>query len=442
MGGHDSRAGVTGWMAFRSRHRDAGLVANPVRHDPASGPNADIIGRMAVRDIMENPFRPQPGRRPPCLAGRTAERNTLMQSARTLARGANGSERVIMAPRGYGKTALLTELRRGLAKDGPGLRVFSVRAADMRTDEDLLTTLSDPEGGRRAVRTGGGFTVSGLGGADKRHDVWVAAGAATRQLLSTAPTVLLIDEGSALRPDAAQTLLNAIEVLNGEQASVMLVIAGTPGVELALNNADASFWGRSGHTRLELLKPEASRAAVRKPLVDVGIEVDAEALRHVVETAHGYPHFLQLWGAALFDHAKRHSVAKLAPGDVEACAREFERGRDAMYATRIGELNRSGKAAAWGVAKAFRAAGADAEVSDAEIDRAIVRGLSAGGFSADRSDDERRRLASLGFFWEPDMSPAAGCRIGIPSLIDYTLEKLRGFGQDAPESSPDPRDHP
>ena len=386
--------------------------------------------------MRPNPFRPRAGRTPPVLAGRDDELDALVRAERMLSRGEDGDERVLIAPRGYGKTALLNTFEARLRGPRESIRnpprVVSITAADMETVDDMLIALSSPETGQVTRLTGGGFSVAGLGGGSASRDVRVNALTATRHLLRAHPTVLIVDEGSALQPTPARALLNAVQSVNRRSARVLLVIAGTPDTEHALNKAHASFWDKADKTRLDLLTADESRQAIEAPLSDSSIGIEPDALSHVADESHGYPPFVQVWGAALYEHAERAGSARLTMADIDASVRaRFEKVRNDLYAQRVNEMDRQLSMAALGVAKAFRD-NEDGALSRVAIWNAIDDAFHDAGVSGASTDDAYRELKHLGFFWRSDTRADAGYRRGIPSLMDYTARTL---GSPAPSRS-------
>ena len=378
-----------------------------------------------------NPFVPQPGQTPPLLAGRDDELKHLTDTAGALAEGRRGHMGALMAPRGYGKTVLLAEFANRLERPGPPhgtarpLRVLSINAVDMNTPDDLLAVLHAPEHGRHTRKTSGGVSVAGFGARFGR-DVHINIPTAVRHWLREMPTVLIVDEGAALRPDATQVLLNAAQSVNtNNRAQVMLTIAGTPGVEDALNRASATFWDKADKTRLSLLTDEAAREAIEKPLRDRGMRIEPDAIGVVVRESHGYPLFVQAWGKALFDHARRKGGAPLTTVDVDAARSAFLAKRNEIYAQRIGEMGGRLRDAALQVAKAFQAKGPAGVLSLKEVDIAIAKSLPDHmEDDAERIDKIHLDLKRLGFFWCDDVTEGLDYGRGIPSLMDYAVEVL------------------
>ena len=385
-----------------------------------------------------NPFVPQPGQTPPLLAGRDDELKHMTETARALAEGRRGHMGALMAPRGYGKTVLLAEFANRLERLGPRhgaarpLRVLSINAVDMNTPDDLLAVLHAPEHGRHTRKATGGVSVAGFGARFGR-DVHINIPAAVRHWLRETPTVLIVDEGAALRPHAAQVLLSAAQsVYTNKRAQVMLVIAGTPSVEDALNRASATFWDKADKTRLSLLTDAATRQAIEKPLADRGIRIDPDAMGVVVRESHGYPLFVQAWGKALYDHARRNGRAPLTVDGVDAARPAFLARRNEIYAQRIGEMGSRLRDAALQVAKAFQAKGPAGVLSLKEVDIAIAKSLPDHmEDDAERIDKMHLDLKRLGFFWCDDVSKGLDYGRGIPSLVDYAVRVLghEGYGR-------------
>ena len=77
-----------------------------------------------------------------------------------------------------------------------------------------------------------------------------------------------------------------------------------------LDVMNASFWSRLGEGGLgiEWLSEKAAKQALVEPLNAHGVDIDANALAHVVAQSQRYPYFIQLWGAALW---QRHPASTM-----------------------------------------------------------------------------------------------------------------------------------
>ena len=377
--------------------------------------------------MSANPFKPRAGRTPPTLAGRDDELKALKRAAHALARGEDGDEQVWIAPRGYGKTALLNAFEDYLIEnqhrlDKKNIRTLFITSSQMTSREELLHTLSSPETGEVVRQTGGGVSIMGVGGTIS-HETRIAPTTAVQHLLKAKRTILIVDEGASLRPNPTQTLLNAVQMVNRRSAQVMLVIAGTPDTEHALNQASATFWDKAKHMRLDLLPMAARQRAIEEPLAKVGIHMEPDALLSVANESHGYPPFVQWWGKCLYEHADRTGRTWLTVDDLGGTVRsQFERARDMIYEQRIGELDRPTMAAALGVARAFRDAG-EGDLREGDLWTAIDNAFPHPDVTEETKKDAYRALKYRGFIWRPKPDATAGYQRGIPSLVEYTLQR-------------------
>ena len=363
------------------------------------------------------PFRPGPGRLPPYLAGRDEEQALFRSRLAVLERGeAPPSEIILYGPRGNGKTALLVWMANE-TDSVPGVDVIKMTPSEFETRTEFAEILL-PESWWETVRPTE-FTVRGF----KWRPGENAPAPRIRSVLETRsarkPLVLLLDEAHTLDPRAGQELLNAAQEV-GQAAPFLLVLAGTPNLRAHLGTMGASFWNRGQKLRIGRLDESAAANAIRGPLQAEDTSISEDALAHVVRESHGYPYFLQLWGASLWNrvHADPSvSPQEITTTDTAACQSVFDSEKKYYYRDRYNELKKI---------RLLRPARAVAEVfeqrervSDLELDAAVRRGL---GLDAD--DDAVEAAAEqfdhLGFVWQsggrPDWEP------GIPSLMDYIRE--------------------
>ena len=236
--------------------------------------------------------------------------------------------------------------------------------------------------------------------------------------------VLLLDEAHRLEPRVGEELLNAAQAV-GRKAPFLLVLAGTPNLRDHLGTIGASFWNRSRKLPLGRLDESAAADAIRRPLEAEETSISDEALAHIVRESHGYPFFLQLWGAAVWNRAwadPSSPIRNLTAEDAAACQSLFDSEKNNYYLDRYNELEEGGLLeVARSVAESF----VDRQqVSPREIQAAVRR---EPGFDDDeKAMAARRTLGHLGFLWQaagtPDWEP------GIPSLMDYIREFVPSVG--------------
>ena len=374
---------------------------------------------MTLLDVS-GPFRPGTGGLPPYLAGREEEQALFRSLLAMLDRGEpTPSEIILYGPRGNGKTALL----RWMAKEvssvaGVDALKFTPSEFDTRTEfAEILLPESWWEVARPAE-----FTVRGFTWRPGENAPAPRIRSVLELRSKKKPLILLLDEAHTLDPRVGKELLNAAQEV-GREAPFLLVLAGTPNLRDHLGTMGASFWNRSRKLRVGRLDESAAADAIRLPLQSEDTAISEDALAHVVRESHGYPFFLQLWGAALWHRANADPTLprqRLTTADTAACQSLFESEKNDYYLDRENELERAGLLeAARSVAELFAE---QQRVSREEIRTAVRR---APGF-----DDEKKAFAArttlghLGFLWQ-----ASGTRDwepGIPSLMDYIREGVPG----------------
>ena len=373
----------------------------------------------------QGPFRPGAGGLPPYLAGRASEQALCRALLGDLRDGlAPPRDLVLHGPRGNGKTALLVWLRQEAASYG-GVEVLSLTPAGIPTEARLVERLASSSWWRRLAP--GQVSVRGItwrAGRDGPPPLDEALGARVRK----GPLLLLIDEAHTLDVHVGRALLNAGQQI-GRTLPFLLVLAGTPSLRAHLNAMNATFWNRAERRPVGRLDGPATAAAVRNPLRSEGIDVDEDALAHVVRDSHGYPYFVQLWGQAVWRQAAAADPPdtgggrRVTPAAVAAARGAVDREKDEYYLDRYEELEALRLLpAARAVADSF---GTRPLLDDAELESAIRSGLG-GAPGSDRTDAAKETLRDLGYVWRPAAKPA--WEPGIPSLMAYVQEHTPSRG--------------
>ena len=363
--------------------------------------------------IPSGPFRPGDGGLPPYLAGREGEQALFRSLLAMLDRGeAPPSEVILYGPRGNGKTALLVWIQE-VAAPSYAVDVLRLTPAKIRTDLELVERLLPRHWWDEVAADP--IACRGITWRPGKDAPAPAADEALAARVSKRALVLLLDEAHTLDPEVGQELLNALQEV-GRVAPLLSVLAGTPDLPAHLGTMGASFWDRSRQLPIGRLENSDAADAIRLPLGADGFSITDEALAAILGESDGYPYFLQLWGAAVWNRVSGGGSDRqeITVEDAEACRSTFEFEKNQYYLRRHDELdNLRLLPVARAVAEAFAA---QERLSDAELEEAIRRGLG-------RDDDDdaveaaEERFAHLGFIWRAGAMPE--WEPGIPSLMDY-----------------------
>ncbi len=353
---------------------------------------------------------------PPYFAGRTREQRTLMGLFAYLQAGKGAPRNAVLSgPRGNGKTALLRWLFQEAQGDGDIDRIW-LTPSDISSLDELATLLAPPR--RFASLRPDTFSVNvGIGRLG-----WELAGqeGALAALLKARclrrPLLVLLDEAHTLEAQTGRALLNASQTVCAE-APLLLVMAGTPGLQQHLNTMSATFWSRAEKLGIGRLDEDAALAALERPLAaqTPPIKCEAASLKQAVVASQCYPYFVQLWGAALWDVAVEVGTTSLDQSAVDAATNIVDRSQSAYYQDRLAELER---AELLDVAAQLATSFGD----QATLPRAALNAAIKEAFPGQATTAQvlrcRDRLSDLGYIWNPPEADD-GWRPGIPSFMDY-----------------------
>ena len=363
------------------------------------------------------PFRPGPGGLPPYLAGRGPEQAIFRRLLSGLQDGlAPPREVVLHGPRGNGKTALLAWLQREAA-GYPGVDVLRLTPADIPNEPRLVQRVLPTTWLQRLTPSEVSIRgITWLTGRNESAPLDEVLAARVRKK----PLVLLLDEAHTLDGEVGSTLLNTSQKI-GRELPFLLVLAGTPSLRSHLNTMNVSFWNRAERRPVGRLDSAAAGEAIRQPLHGENIDIDEDALAHVVRETHGYPYFAQLWGDALWRQATETAEPevrrRLTRAAADAVQSTFDREKNDYYLDRYEELEKLNLLpVARTVAEAF---GAQPLLDDSQLETAIHEGRGTSD-DADGMTPTKDTLRDLGYDWRPEATPM--WEPGIPSLMDYVRE--------------------
>lgn len=288
----------------------------------------------------ENPYRPGVGLQPAYLAGRTREQKRF----KTVLRGAPGIPANVRLTglRGVGKTVLLKRLQE-LAEEA-GWATVSTELQPKHNGEQALTDLvrhllgeldqrlsrgarirarieDATEVARRAVKISyDGFEWSlagdiGAGVVELGELLLDSTGSAGDR--GKRGLALLLDEAQVLSDDnrpagehPLSTLLSSISALQKQGVPVALVLCGLPTLTVNLLNARTYSERMFQGFEVSSLEPEEAVKAFVEPLRDTGFTASNRLVARVTETVDGYPYFIQLWGAELWDASEDAGIER------------------------------------------------------------------------------------------------------------------------------------
>ena len=226
------------------------------------------------------------------LAGREHEQDLRRALVSRLRLGRPPPREIVFyGPRGNGKTALLAWLEKETAAS-PGVDVIRLVPAAIRTETRLVERLLSTSWWQHL--TPKEISVYGIKwrpGNDRPPPLNEALAARARM----DPLALLLDEAHTLDEEVGCALLNASQQV-GRELPFLLVLASTPELRSRLGALNATFWNRAERCSVGRLDPEASAVALRKPLEEEHVDIDEDAMAHIVRESQGYPYFVQIWG--------------------------------------------------------------------------------------------------------------------------------------------------
>jgi type II secretory pathway predicted ATPase ExeA len=319
--------------------------------------------------VAKNPYRPGVGLQPTHLAGRDGQIRRFS--------AALGSAPEIPANlrltglRGVGKTVLLSrfdaaatdagwatlalEMEPRHNSDEQFINLLSGHLRRLQATLSTMRRLKDAAGAvasaarRTATVTYEGFEWS-LSGEFQTHAVALAelledtVSAATRA--GRTGLALLFDEAQIISDDKPRDgdhplslLLAAVSLLQRRGLPIALVLCGLPTLTINLLAARTYSERMFRGDEVASLPSDEAKLALTIPLQGTGRTATDDLLDRVVETVEGYPYFIQLWGAELWDAASYQGADVLDLGILGSIHEDIYRRLDFdFYAPRLDSL--------------------------------------------------------------------------------------------------------
>jgi AAA domain len=136
--------------------------------------------------------------------------------------------------------------------------------------------------------------------------------------------VLMLDEAQILKDESDRDgehplslIVAAVNALQEAEVPIGLVLCGLP--TLRANLLKARTYSERMFRGLEVLglKSEDAREALLRPLSSGPVKADTELVDRVVEEVEGYPYFIQLWGAELWQAAVESGTGTMSTSLLE-----------------------------------------------------------------------------------------------------------------------------
>ena len=364
-------------------------MPNPFDDEPTAG---------GALDPAANPFRPGMGRIPPDFGGREPQlRQAKIVVDRLAVRAAPGFV-LYRGVRGVGKTALLAYVRqqataRGILtlhleadKEDKDLAVS--RETILRDAAPLLRSASDSVLSRLAgIQVAGvSVTLRNAGSPAATFETLFGDVAMLAQQ-SDRGVLLTVDEVHEAGDLLLKPLLRAAHRAAQDDLPVGLLLSGLPSAAENLFDEGQTYTERLHRIDLDVLDHAGTAEAIRGPFARHDAEVDDLVVDAVHDGSGGYPWFVQLWGEALWDAAKRADLIELPDARV---AGQVVHGRtESFFADRWRRVPR-GRATLLTIALAEQ--GGDAAVADLLDELDLTHQAIA---------PSRRALLDLGLCWAP-----------------------------------------
>ncbi len=297
---------------------------------------------MTAAQPSGNPFRPGTGFVPKYLAGREPEQALLKETLDAICGERDGrygplidgapQPLKIIGARGVGKTALLTWAEREIEpKKADVVRLADPPDGDSEKGLSIfLNQLADIPGfdwKQAEAQVSKYFHLARNwepGQPPLKNFERVL-----QERLRLRPLMLLLDEAMHYDRKMLKTILQKSQILMSREWPLALVLAGTPALNVHLDDVDATFINRARNIYINALKPTATREALGRPFLDRGVMVSDEALELMASWTDDYPYFIQIVGSEVWKAKK--GAAKVDVDLVQSVEQAVQEQRDDFY---------------------------------------------------------------------------------------------------------------
>ncbi len=386
---------------------------------------------MAEEQSSGNPFHPGMGTAPDHLAGREPEQALLKELLTAIngpresnygpLRGEAPRPLKIVGPRGAGKTALLTWVKR--VADPKEVDVVRLNFVPQRKSKDVLSGLlkkvANIPGLSRQKAEAGAYDLL------QRAMKWKSGQPPLKDFeeimaarLMFRPLLLLLDEVMHYDPEMLTQILQQSQGLANDQWPLALVLAGTPALEVHLDDVDATFIERAKDIYINSLDPDATRVALSKPFADRGVKVSDEALDLMVSWTDDYPFFIQAVGSEVWKAKEDDGRTEVDLSLVQSVEPAVQEEREGFYKKRYRKIDTAEL-----VEHAMKAVTA-IEAAPKPLTPKQVRTCMAEGTDLKHKGaiEIYNQLLDAGLFWERSDRRVYAA---IPSFFNYFKEEYK-----------------
>ena len=378
--------------------------------------------------MTDNPFNPTPGALPSVFEGRADEIKTFQKMLRDLDKNKpTPATLVLYAPRGNGKTALLTYIKDHTeelcAEIGVKNQITTISATppqcNMSNMYQTITGTDMPIERSKTNAISGGIRAF-LKMESKSESTHICGSEATsyfevfKRTSDTQRTLLCIDEAHTMNRDNLRDLLQGAQQCTQNHIPVSVVLAGTPGLVDVINSCGATFSQRYAEMTLKPLEDDSARRVFENPFRSNGMSVPEEYVQEALSESNNYPYVLQLYGSFAWEYCVEEGVFESRPSLWENVSTEFEKEKNRMYRGRYDELrDKDLTEAAYEIAKLY----AD---EDQYLPEELTESLEKIGILD--AKEVLKTMKELGYIWRPEPDNDF-FECGIPSLMNYVIER-------------------
>ncbi|MCY4655245.1 MAG: ATP-binding protein [Gammaproteobacteria bacterium] len=229
------------------------------------------------------------------------------------------------------------------------------------------------------------------------------------------PLLLCVDEAHHVADNRLVEFISCGQEAIRDGMPMSIVLAGTPELIDLPSRLKATFLERAKFKSINRLSDDTVYEILRKTFANHGVKIPKDKLDHMTKECQGYPYFSQLYGESVWNHcvsSKRRS--SMNSQTWANASKDFQEQRTLMYSRRYRELvSEKLLAQANVIAKLFQ--------TKNELSYDVVSAhLISSGFTNVHEDVEA--LVRLGYVWTPADAPEK-LQKGIPSLLDYVSDR-------------------